>query len=84
MMCYGCNIGPHIMPQIIPGINYHQIKHMFDWQMTDEANNLALALIVNGIGGIEVTKVWGEGKTAAGDGQRFGYHRTDNPSHLQL
>jgi len=75
LMCYGCNIGPHIMPQIIPGMSYHQIKHMFDWQMTDDANNLALALIVNGIGGVEVTRAWGEGKTAAGDGQRFGYHR---------
>ena len=74
-MCYGCNIGPNIMPQIISGISSHQIKRMFDWQMTDEANNLALALIVNGIGGIEVTKVWGEGKTAAGDAQRFGYHK---------
>src|SRR5207248_1616671 len=29
LMCYGCNIGPHIMPQIIPGMSYHQIKHMF-------------------------------------------------------
>jgi TnpA family transposase len=48
---------------------------MFDWLMTDEANNLALALIVNGIGGIEVTKAWGEGKAAAGDAQRFGYHK---------
>ena len=38
-------------------------------------NNLALALIVNGIGGVEVTRAWGEGKTAAGDGQRFGYHK---------
>jgi hypothetical protein len=75
LMCYGCNIGPHIMPQIIAGITYAQIKHMFDWQMTDEAHRSALALIVNGIGGVEVTKVWGEGKTAAGDGQRFSYRK---------
>jgi hypothetical protein len=58
MMCYGCNIGPYIMPQIIPGVSYHQIKHMFLWQMTEDANNRSLALIVNGIGGIEATKAW--------------------------
>lgn len=75
LMCYGLNIGPSTMPQIVPGVSYHQLKRMFDWQMTDEANNLALAQIVNGIGGIEVTKLWGEGKTAAGDAQRFGYRR---------
>ena len=75
LMCYGCNIGPHIMPQIITGISYHQIKHMFDWQMTDDAHRMGLAFIVNGIGGVEVTRAWGEGKTAAGDGQRFGYHK---------
>ena len=63
------------MPQIITGISYHQIKHMFDWQMTDDAHRLALALIVNGIGGVEVTRAWGAGKTAAGDGQRFAYHK---------
>jgi TnpA family transposase len=74
-MCYGCNIGPHIMPQIITGISYHQIKHMFDWQMTDDTHRMALALIVNGIGGVEVTRAWGEEKTAAGDGQRFRYHK---------
>jgi TnpA family transposase len=48
---------------------------MFDWQMTDDAYRHALALIVNGIAGVEVTRAWGEGKTAAGDGQRFGYHK---------
>jgi TnpA family transposase len=74
-MCYGLNIGPHIMPQIIPEISYHQLKRMFDWQMTEEANTLSLAIIVNGIGGIEATKAWGEGKTAGADGQRFGYRR---------
>jgi len=74
-MCYGCNIGPYIMPQIIPGITYHQIKRMFDWQMTDDAHQEALADIVNGIAGIKATRAWGDGKTAAGDGQRFEYHR---------
>jgi hypothetical protein len=75
IMAYGCNIGPHIMAQMITGISYQQIKHMFDWQLTDDAHRIALADVVNGIGSIEITKVWGEGKTAGADGQRFGYRR---------
>lgn len=44
---------------------------MFDWQMTDDAHRMALALIVNGSTGIEAIKAWGEGKTAASDGSYF-------------
>ena len=49
-------------------VSSHQIKHMFDWQLTEDAHRLALAFVVNGIAGIAVTKVWGEGRSAAGDG----------------
>ena len=81
LMAYGCNIGPHTMAQIIQGASYKQIKHIFDWQITDDAQRQALAQVVNGIGGIEVTKVWGAGKTSGSDGQRLAYrqktlHRT--------
>ena len=75
IMAYGCNIGPHIMAQMITGISYQQIKYMFDWQLTDDAHRIALADVVNGIGSIEITKAWGDGKTAGADGQRFGYRR---------
>jgi hypothetical protein len=61
--------------QMIEGVSYKQIKHIFDWQITDEAQRCALADLVNGISGIEVTKVWGEGKTSGSDGQRFGLKR---------
>lgn len=74
-MAYGCNIGPHLMAQIIRGSSYKQIKHIFDWQITDDAQRQALAQVVNGIGGIEVTKAWGEGKTSGSDGQRFVSHQ---------
>lgn len=37
LMAYGCNIGPHLMAQIIRGSSYKQIKHIFDWQITDDA-----------------------------------------------
>ncbi len=63
-MAYGCNIGPHIMAQMITGISYQKIKDMFDWQLTEDAHRIALADMVNGIGSIEITKAWGEGKTA--------------------
>ena len=75
IMAYGCNIGPHIMAQMITDISYQKIKDMFDWQLTEDAHRIALADVVNGIGSIEITKVWGEGKTAGADGQRFGYRR---------
>jgi TnpA family transposase len=75
LMAYGCNIGPHTMAQIIAEMSYQQIKRIFDWQITDDSQNSALATVVNGIGGIEVTRAWGDGKTAAADGQRFEYHR---------
>jgi len=75
IMAYGCNIGPHTMAQMIEGVSYKQIKHIFDWQITDEAQRHALADVVNGISGIEVTKVWGEGKTSGSDAQRFGYRK---------
>ena len=75
LMAYGCNIGPHTMAQIIQGASYKQIKHIFDWQITDDAQRQALAQVVNGIGGIEVTKAWGYGKTSGSDGQRFRYHQ---------
>jgi TnpA family transposase len=74
LMAYGCNIGPHLMSQMISGISYKQIKHVFDWQITDDAQRQALAQVVNGIAGIEITKVWGSGKTSGSDAQRFGYH----------
>lgn len=63
------------MAQIISGTSYKQIKHIFDWQITDDAQRQALAQVVNGIGGIEVTKAWGEGKTFGSDAQRHGYHQ---------
>lgn len=75
ILAYGCNVGPHTMAEMIAGISYQQIKHLFDWQVTEGAQRRALADVVNGIAGIEVTKTWGEGKTSGSDGQRYGYHR---------
>ena len=75
ILAYGCNVGPHTMAEMIAGVSYQQIKHLFDWQVTEGAQRRALADVVNGIAGIEVTKTWGEGKTSGSDGQRYGYRR---------
>lgn len=71
IMAHGCNIGSYTMARLTQDINYNQIKHMTDWQLTEEAQRVVLAQLVNGISRLDVTQVWGEGKTSSSDGQRF-------------
>jgi TnpA family transposase len=71
IMAHGCNIGPYTMSRLTEGISYHQIKHISDWQLTEESQRNALAEIVNAISNLDVTQIWGEGKTSSSDGQRF-------------
>ena len=75
IMARGCNIGPYTMAQLIPGISYRQLKKVNDWQMNEEAQRAALAIPVNAIAASDVSLYWGEGKTSASDGQRFGMSR---------
>ena len=37
LMAHGCNIGPYTMARLTEGITYRQIKHVTDWQLTEEA-----------------------------------------------
>lgn len=71
IMAHGCNVGPYTMSQLTEGITYRQIKHITDWQLTEEAQRQALAQVVKAIHQLDVTQVWGEGKTSSSDGQRF-------------
>jgi len=71
IMAHGCNIGPYTMSRLAGDITYRQIKRITDWQLTEEAQRQALADIVNAISRLDVTQVWGEGKTSSSDGQRF-------------
>jgi hypothetical protein len=71
LIAHGCNVGPYTMAQLTEGITYGQIKHITDWQLTEEAQRQALALVVNAISQLDVTQTWGEGKTSSSDGQRF-------------
>ena len=74
IMAHGCNIGPDTMSRLTD-VSYAKIKRVTDWQMTEEAQRSALAVVVNGIGNLSITKIWGEGKTSSSDGQRFALNR---------
>ena len=73
VMANGCNIGPDTMAQLTSGVTYQQIKRITDWQLTEETQRSALAVVVNAIAKLSITKTWGEGKTSASDGQRFAF-----------
>jgi TnpA family transposase len=73
IMAHGCNIGPDTMAQLTKGVTYRQIKRITDWQLIEENQRQALALVVNAIAALDMTKTWGEGKTSASDGQRFAF-----------
>ncbi|MCB0014266.1 MAG: Tn3 family transposase, partial [Anaerolineales bacterium] len=75
VMAYGCNIGPYTMARLTDGATYREIRHITDWQLTEDAQRQALAQLVNAISNLDVTQVWGEGKSSSSDGQRFRLRR---------
>ena len=75
IMAYGCFIGPATMPHLTKGVTYDQIRRVADWQLTQDAQRAVLALIVNAITRLDITKRWGEGRTSSSDGQRYSYKR---------
>jgi TnpA family transposase/molybdopterin-guanine dinucleotide biosynthesis protein A len=75
VMAHGCNIGPYTMAQLTPDVSYKQLKRVTDWQLTEEAQRLALAELVGAIADLDTSLYWGEGKTSASDGQRFSMRR---------
>lgn len=75
LMAHGCFIGPYTMARLTQGVSYDQISHITDWQLTEEAQRSALAMIVNAITNLDISKQWGEGKTSSSDAQRYSYSR---------
>lgn len=75
VMAHGCFIGPYTMARLTESVTYEQIRRITDWQLTEDAQRAALALIVNAITGLDITKHWGRGKTSTSDSQRFSYSR---------
>jgi hypothetical protein len=75
VMAHGCNLGAYTMAQLTLDVSYEQLKRIADWQLTEEAQRGALAQLVGAITGLDTSSHWGEGKTAASDGQRFSLPR---------
>ncbi len=75
IMAYGCFIGPYTMARLTDGVSYEQIRRITDWQLTEEAQREVLALIVNALTNLDISKQWGEGKTSSSDAQRYSYSR---------
>lgn len=75
IMAHGCNIGLYTMSHLIQGVPYSRIKNISDWFLTEESQRSALAIIVNAISDLDITKHWGSGKTSSSDGQRFSWRQ---------
>jgi TnpA family transposase len=75
VMAHGCNLGVYTMAQLTSDVTYEQLKRIGDWQLTEEAQRSALAELVNAIADLDTSSRWGEGRTAASDGQRFSLPR---------
>ena len=75
IMAHGCFIGPHTMARLTQGVSYDQISHITDWQLTEEAQRSVLAMVVNAMTNLDISKQWGDGKTSSSDAQRYAYSR---------
>lgn len=75
IMAHGYNIGPYTMSHLIEGVSYSRIKNISDWFLTQDTQRSALAIIVNAISRLNITKHWGSGKTSSSDGQRFSWRQ---------
>jgi hypothetical protein len=83
VVAHGCNLGAYTMAQLTPDVTYEQLKRIADWQLTEEAQRSALAELVGAITGLDTSSRWGEGRTAASDGQRFSLPHRVPPADLQ-
>ena len=75
VMAHGCNLGVYTMAQLTSNVTYEQLKRIGDWHLTEEAQRSALAELVSAITDLDTSARWGQGKTAASDGQRFSLPR---------
>jgi TnpA family transposase len=50
-------------------VNRRVLKRIGDWHLTEEAQRSALAELVSAITDLDTSSRWGEGRTAASDGQ---------------
>ena len=62
IMAQGCNIGTYTMAQLIDGVSYNRMKNISDWFLTEDTQRSSLAVLVNAISNLDITKHWGSGK----------------------
>jgi len=63
IMAHGSNVGPETMSKLIQAATYRQIQRITDWQLAEENQRSALAVVVNAIASLDTSRRWGEGKT---------------------
>jgi hypothetical protein len=71
VMAHDFNPGAYTMAQLTPNVTYEQLKRIAEWQLTEGAQRSAVAEFVGAITALDTSSRWGEGRTAASDGQRF-------------
>jgi hypothetical protein len=71
LMAMGTNIGLSKMADSAPGISYHQMSHVAQWRMYDEAMKRARACLVNYQYRQPLPARWGDGTTSSSDGMRI-------------
>jgi TnpA family transposase len=63
------------MSRLTQAATYDEIKQITDWQLSEDNQRSALAVVVNAIASLDTSQRWGQGKTSASDGQRFAFRR---------
>jgi TnpA family transposase len=69
--CYGFDFGPTQTSRSIRGLDRRQVAFVNLRHVTEENLNEAITTVVNGYSQCELTKVWGLGKSASGDGTKW-------------
>jgi TnpA family transposase len=69
--CYGFDFGPTQTSRSIRGLDRRQVAFVNQRHVTEEDLNEAITTVVNGYSQCELTKVWGLGKSASGDGTKW-------------
>jgi hypothetical protein len=69
--CYGFDFGPTRTSRSIRGLDRREVAFVNQRHVTEEDLNEAITTLVNGYSQCELTKVWGLGKSASGDGTKW-------------
>lgn len=74
-MAWGSGIGLTIMPNLVHGIRYDELKAISDFCLSnDDLVRYTLADVVNAISELDITGNWGIGLSSSSDSIRMEYH----------